>query len=174
MARYTRIAASGGWPLVPDPGTAVGPRRAQAAFGILRHRLALEGLAATRSDADLLPAIREFQARHGIDVDGNVGPATLAALNVGAGERAGQLRLALERYREMPRDWPQTRLVVNIPSATLVLYRDGKLALTSRVVVGDPNHPTPDPGFGDRLGACSIRPGPCLPPSCARKSSRAC
>jgi murein L,D-transpeptidase YcbB/YkuD len=34
-------------------------------------------------------------------------------------------------------------LAVNIPSATLVLFRDDKPVLTSRVVVGDPKHPTP-------------------------------
>jgi murein L,D-transpeptidase YcbB/YkuD len=43
----------------------------------------------------------------------------------------------------MLRDWPATRLMVNIPSATLTLYRDGNVALASRVVVGDPHHPTP-------------------------------
>jgi len=166
LARYARIAANGGWPMVPDPGTAVGPRRAQAAFAILRRRLALEGLASQDSTADLQPAIREFQTRHGIDVDGNIGPATLAALNVGAAERAGQLRLALERYREMPREWPQTRLVVNIPSATLVLYHDGKLALTSRVVVGDPNHPTPI--LGSAIGSVLFNPPWTVPASIVR------
>jgi murein L,D-transpeptidase YcbB/YkuD len=167
LARYSRIAASGGWAMVPDPDTAVGPRRAQAAFAILRRRLALEGLAAPDSSGDLLPAIREFQARHGIDVDSNVGPATLAALNVGAAERAGQLRLALERYREMQREWPPARLVVNIPSATLVLYRDDKPALTSRVVVGDPNHPTPI--LGSAIGSVLFNPPWTVPASIVRK-----
>ena len=169
LARYIRIAADGGWPLVPgladDSIASGGPRRAQAGYEILRHRLAMEGLA--REDGDLTAAIKLFQARHGIDIDGTAGRQTLQALNVGAAERADQLRLALERLRAMPRDWPATRLVVNIPSATLALYRDGKVALVSRVVVGDPNHPTPV--LGSAISSVLFNPPWTVPASIVRK-----
>src|SRR5690348_4723311 len=168
-ARYARIATNGGWPLVPglsdDSVASNGPRRAQAGYAILRHRLAMEGLAG--EDGDLTAAIKLFQARHGIDADGTVGRETLQALNVGAAQRAGQLRLALERLRAMPRDWPATRLVVNIPSATLALYRDGKVALVSRVVVGDPNHPTPV--LGSAISSVLFNPPWTVPSSIVRK-----
>jgi murein L,D-transpeptidase YcbB/YkuD len=94
-------------------------------------------------DAALRAAIRRFQVRHGLDADGRVGPATLAALNVSAPDRLMQIRLALERLRAMPHDWPPVRIVVNIPSASLILYREDRPVLNSRVVVGDPKHPTP-------------------------------
>jgi len=162
LARYERIAVNGGWPLVPAL-SGDGPRRGQVAFAILKQRLALEG----DNDADLLKAVQRFQARHGIDVDGTVGFGTLEALNVSATVRAVQLRLALERYREMPRNWPATRLVVNIPSATLVLYRENKVALTSRVVVGDPGHPTPI--LGSAIGSILFNPPWTVPASIVRK-----
>jgi len=162
LARYERIAANGGWPLVPAL-SGEGPRRSQAAIAIMRQRLALEG----DNDADLLKAVQRFQAGHGIDIDGTVGPATLEALNVSAAARAAQLRLALERYREMPRDWPATRLAVNIPSATLVLYRENKVVLTSRVVVGDPGHPTPI--LGSAIGSVLFNPPWTVPASIVRK-----
>ncbi len=166
LVRYARIAADGGWPLVPglDGATSDGPRRVQAAHAILRHRLAMEGLAIR--DADVTAAIKQFQARHGIDVDGALGRATLQALNVGADQRAVQLRLALERRRAMPRDWPATRLMVNIPSATLTLYREGNVALVSRVVVGDPKHPTPV--LGSAISSVLFNPPWTVPASIVR------
>jgi L,D-transpeptidase YcbB len=162
LSRYERIAVTGGWPLVPAL-SGEGPRRSQVAFAILRQRLAMEG----DSDADLLKAVQHFQTRHGIDIDGTVGPATLQALNVSAAARAAQLRLAMERYREMPRSWPATRLMVNIPSASLVLYREDKPALTSRVVVGDPDHPTPI--LGSAIGSVLFNPPWTVPASIVRK-----
>ncbi len=161
LARYDRLAGAGGFPLVPAIGPD-GPRRAEAALAVLRRRLSLEGYA----DADLANAVRQFQASRGIDADGAVGPQTLAALNVSAAARAAQLRLALERYREMPRDWPATRLVVNIPSASLVLYREGRSVLTSRVVVGDPAHPTPV--LGSAIASVLFNPPWTVPASIVR------
>ena len=148
LARYRQIASAGGWQSLPmiSPGN---PRYEGDFLLPLRHRLAIEGdlvgdqAAGKESEAALTAAVRRFQARHGLDVDGRVGRATLAALNVSAADRAAQLRIALERMRAMPHDWPAARVNVNIPFATLVLFRGDKPALTSRVVVGDPKHPTP-------------------------------
>lgn len=148
LARYRQLAAAGGWQSVQGDSPS-GPGQTRANLPALRQRLAIEGDLPTdqatgiKMDRALAVAIRHFQARHGLDADGRVGPATLAALNVSAIDRVGQLRLALERMRAMPHDWPAARVSVNIPSATLVLFRDDKPVLTSRVVVGDPGHPTP-------------------------------
>jgi murein L,D-transpeptidase YcbB/YkuD len=72
-----------------------------------------------------------------------VGAGTLAALNVSAADRVKQIKLTLERWREMPRSFPSTRIIVNAAAAELTLYRDDEPVLTSRVVVGDVDHPTP-------------------------------
>ena len=50
-------------------------------------------------------AVARFQARHGIPVDGIVGAATLAALNVPVQVRIRQIQLNLERYRWLPADF---------------------------------------------------------------------
>src|ERR1019366_5464068 len=148
LARYTQIAAAGGWPSIPV-NAASDPSQAKVILPALRQRLVIEGdlppgqATGGSMDPALVAAIRHFQSRHGLDLDGRLGPAMLAALNVSAIDRVEQLRLALERMRAMPHEWPAARVAVNIPSATLVLFRDDKPALTSRVVVGDPKHPTP-------------------------------
>src|SRR5579875_1943687 len=114
----------------------------------LRHRLAAEGFVPPSDspdyDAALAVAVGRFQAAHGLPPDGAVGEATLAALNVTPEARLRTIRLNLERRRAMPRDTPATRIVVNVPDATLALDEAGQPRLTMRVIVGDPDHPTPE------------------------------
>ncbi len=148
LARYKLLAAAGGWPQIVseqkiDPGQKGEPIKT------LRLRLAIEGdldPAQARGDTydpTAVAAMKHFQARHGLEPDGRVGAGTLAALNVSASDRVKEIELTLERWREMPRELPPTRIVVNAPAAELTFYRDGEPVLTSRVVVGDVEHPTP-------------------------------
>lgn len=147
LARYRALAEAGGWKTLDggkiEPGEN-GPR-----VRALRARLAAEGdLPAALAegddfDAPVKEAVKRFQARHGLDVDGRVGVATLAALDASAADRVARIRVALERWREMPRDWPATRIVVNAAAATLTFYRNDNPEIVSRVIVGAPIHPTP-------------------------------
>jgi len=147
-ARYNQIAASGGWKALPA-GTHLRLGDSGPQVESLGNRLAAEGdlpgdwEESQVFDARLAAAVSHFQQRHGLLVDGRVGPATLAALNVGAEDRASQLALNLERLRTMPRTWPATRIEVEQSSAMLTYYRDGKPALVSPVIVGRAIHPTP-------------------------------
>ncbi len=148
LEHYKVLAAAGGWqPIVTDDK--IEPGQKGDIVRALRARLAVEGdldPAQARGDTydpTAVAAMKHFQTRHGLEPDGRVGVATLAALNVSAADRVEQIKLTLERWREMPRSYPQTRIVVNAAAAELTLYRDGEAELTSRVVVGDVDHPTP-------------------------------
>jgi murein L,D-transpeptidase YcbB/YkuD len=75
-----------------------------------------------------------------------------AAERAAAGSRSGagptdprirQLAVNLERWRWLPRRLEPRHLVVNAADATLAVVEDGRVRLTSRVVVGDELHPTP-------------------------------
>ena len=75
---------------------------------------------------------------------------TLHSATDRAGARAGpadprvrQVAVNLERWRWLPRDLESRYLVVNAADATLAVVEDGRVRLTSRVVVGDELHPTP-------------------------------
>ena len=59
--------------------------------------------------------MRRFQGRHGLDADGALGKATLAALAVPVAQRTTQLELALERLRWLPHLDEHGFLAVNIP-----------------------------------------------------------
>jgi murein L,D-transpeptidase YcbB/YkuD len=94
-------------------------------------------------DATLADAVKRLQTDYGIAADGVVGPETLKVLNLGAGDRARALAVALERRRWLVRTPPATRIDVNTAAAELRYYRDGALVDRRKVVVGEPGHETP-------------------------------
>ena len=147
LRRYRSIAARSAWPVVP-PGAALRVGDDDARVAAIRARLAAEdervsASTPTRFDGRLDADVRRFQARHGLAVDGVVGEATVRALNVPASDRIRQIILNLERWRWLPRDLGPRHITVNAADATLRVAEDGRTVLTSRVVVGDPQHPTP-------------------------------
>jgi len=147
LRRYRAIAAGNRWPAVP-PGAPLKPGDDDVRVAPLRARLAGEdeavsGTGETRYDDRLEEGVRRFQARHGLVVDGIVGPATVGALNVPVADRIQQIALNLERWRWLPRDLGRHYVSVNTADGTLQVVADGRTMLGSRVVVGDLRHPTP-------------------------------
>jgi murein L,D-transpeptidase YcbB/YkuD len=94
-------------------------------------------------DRDIPEAIKRFQQRHGLAIDGRVGPATLAELNVPPSARAAQIAVNLEYWRLLPRSWPSRYVVVNTAAAHLDVISNDISSFTTPVIVGDPNHATP-------------------------------
>lgn len=149
LARYRAIAAMGGWTAVPgrEPLSlgSTGPR-----VGLLRRRLEIsgdvapgDGWGAEIFDSALDAGVRLAQARHGLTADGVAGPATLAALNVPVEARIRQLELNLERWRWAPRDEAERYLSVNSADYSLAVVDSGRSVLTSRIVAGRADWPTP-------------------------------
>lgn len=161
LGHYRSLAAAGGWAHLPDgPTLRVGDW--SAAVPPLRRRLLREGVepvadaGSEQFDADVEDAVRRFQARHGLQVDGAVGPRTRAALNVSAAQRVDQLIANLERRRWLG-DAPGRRQVrVNAAAFTLDAIEGDAVALHMRVVVGRPYRPTPE--FSDRIRYLVLNP----------------
>ncbi|MEJ2762414.1 L,D-transpeptidase family protein [Photobacterium sp. MCCC 1A19761] len=91
---------------------------------------------------DLANAMKRFQERHGLKVDGVIGPQTRYWLMMPVQERIRILALNAQRLRLWPADFP-SMLVVNIPAYDMSLWLDNKHVLDSKVIVGRPSRPTP-------------------------------
>ncbi len=103
-----------------------------------------EGGAPTTYSPELVAAVRQVQADHGIEADGIIQDDTIAAINHGAAERARTLAVNLERRRWLPREAPATRIDVNTADAMLTYFRDGAVADRRRTVTGQPGNETPE------------------------------
>jgi L,D-transpeptidase YcbB len=162
LAGYREILEQGGWPRVPGGRRLRGGDRG-ARVAVLRRRLRITG--DLRGPAGRKPvynravarAVARFQARHGIPVDGIVGAATLAALNVPVQVRIRQIQLNLERYRWLPAEFGGRYIYVNIPDYKLYAYDAGKRVLTMRVVVGE-EYEQATPVFADSMTFVVFRP----------------
>lgn len=160
LARYRAVAAAGGWPRVAE-GPTLHPGEAGDRVAALRARLAATGDLETGPpgdsfDAATETAVRRFQRRHGLEEDGAVGPATLAALNVPAADRVRQIVLNMERWRWLPQDLGAFHVLVNIADFSLDLVDAGVTVLSMRVAVGRPYRRTPV--FSDRMTHLVLSP----------------
>lgn len=101
---------------------------------------------ADRYTPPMVEAVRQMQADYGIDPDGVVGAGVLKILNLSDADRARAIAVAMERLRWTVREAPATRIDVNIATARLNYWRDGKMVDSRRVVVGKPENATPQLG----------------------------
>jgi len=86
---------------------------------------------------EVVDGVKRFQARHGLDAAGKLGPQTITELNQPMSKRVEQLQLMLERWRWVPHEFPEPPIVVNIPEFVLrAVDQPGKPALVMPVVVG--------------------------------------
>jgi len=140
-------------PQQPLPGVA----KAVAVGGLypalqpLLLRLQFEGLASTTAPTqvysdDLAAAVKVYQERHGLTDDGKLTQATIDSLNVPMDVRVQELSDSLERWRWLPDNFIQPRLLVNLPEFIVRAYEpDHSLAFKMKVVDGEAqgNHDTP-------------------------------
>ncbi len=171
LARYRDMAAKGHWLTVPDgPKMQKGDRDERVVA--LRKRLMASGDLDQPPDSNtdlfddtLGVALRRFQHRHGLDVDGIVGPATLSALNVPAEERIRQIEINMERWRWLPQNLGQRHVLVNIANFELDVIENGVPVMTMRVVVGRDYRRTPV--FSDKMTYLVLSPYWHVPPKLA-------
>lgn len=172
LAYYRKIAAAGGWPMVPG-GTKLQKGDQNPRVIQLRQRLIGAGdldSALTDSsmnfDEHVEYALRKFQQRHGLEVDGVLGPTTLANLNVPVEERISTVELNLERWRWLPQNLERHHILVNIANFELDVFDSNRIVLSMRVMVGKDYRRTPV--FSDRMTYMVFCPYWHVPPNMAR------
>jgi murein L,D-transpeptidase YcbB/YkuD len=117
---------------------------------LLRQRLLADGSLAmnmaeedTNFDQSLSYAVQRFQVRHGLKMDGVVGPQTRAALNVSVQDRIKQIKINMERWRWLPRKLGNRYIVVNSAAYNLAVIEDDQILFTMWVVIGKEQRQTP-------------------------------
>lgn len=174
LAEYRKLAEAGGWASVAAGGT-LKPGASDARVPAIAERLAVTGEIAdagpfatvTVYDKALVTGVRKFQTRHGLGIDGVIGPATLRAMNVPVEDRIEQLRLNLERARWVLGDLAEDFIIVNIAGFKAYVIRGSDIVWQTDVQVGKTFHQTPV--FRDEMKYVVFNPTWTVPYSIATK-----
>ena len=172
IQRYEAIVAGGGWPAVPQSDRLrLGKRHANVIP--LRQRLSVAGDLENNAGVTEIfnsyveAAVRRFQARHGIGVDGVVREQTVKALNIPAPVRLAQLRTNLVRLRSLSGNLSERFVTCNIPAAQIEAIENGIAVSRHVTVVGKPDRPSPD--IQSRIVEVNFNPYWTVPVSIVRR-----
>lgn len=172
MAHYLDIKNRGGWPKYTAKSTIKSGETHQVVPSLVKILTATGDYSGHATNSShyhgaVVDAVKHFQKRHGLTPDGTIGPATREALNVPVEERINQIRLTMERVREMPHDLGSKYIVVNIPAFELSAYENGHQQLAMPVIVGRQERKTPI--FSNQITQAEFNPVWHVPSSIARK-----
>jgi L,D-transpeptidase YcbB len=150
IPQYEAIVARGGWPQIAGSDRLrLGVRHPSVAA--LRERLlaagdieASAGVGGNVYDSYVEAAVRRFQARHGLTVDGVVREQTLRALNYPAEVRLNQLKVNLGRLRTITASLGNRFVMCNLPAAQIEAIENGVAVSRHTAVVGKPDRPSPE------------------------------
>lgn len=167
---YRMLAERGGWPMI-GKGPTLKPGMTDPRIGEMRANLKARGYSGIDApdpefyDDGLVLVIEHFQRRHGLDVDGVAGPATITALNVTADDRVEQIIVNMERWRWLPDALGSRHVFVNQAGFEMFLVDAGNAVARHRVIVGKPFHQTPM--FSDKIAYAEFNPTWTVTPSIA-------
>jgi murein L,D-transpeptidase YcbB/YkuD len=143
------VAANGNWdePTRETFGLKLGVKR--KAVAALKRRLMINGdmpldkKINDEFDSKLDAAVRLFQARHGLVINGAIDEATFYALAVPADYRLNQLRLNAQRIQYWAQALSDRYVCVNIPAATVEAVEGSQVIQRHNSVVGKVDRATP-------------------------------
>ena len=164
LVRYQQRWA--GLPQIAIPG---GPSLKPGATGervaMLRARL---GLAPGNSYDDALAAqVKEFQSVHGLKADGIAGAGTIDALNRGSRYYEQLVMINMERAKRLPAPQEQRKYaVVDAGGARLLMYENGRVVDSMKVIVGA--KATATPMMAAYIRYASVNPYWNVPPELVR------
>jgi murein L,D-transpeptidase YcbB/YkuD len=175
LADYRAMVAAGvDWPIVPDGPTLRPGMTDNTVVPILRARLAASGeftgdvhQKSRKLDPGLVEAVKKFQETHGLTQDGVVGPRVRGALNVGPATRVEQIVVNMERWRWLPVDLGERRVMVNIAAARMRLVDHDATVYEAPVIVGETDKMTPT--FSSTITHVIFNPSWTVPDKIARK-----
>lgn len=113
-------------------------------------------------DPALVAAVKAFQGVKGEKTDGVIGPNTLRLINRGVADEVNQIRMNMQRLRDLRRDRrADKRVEVSIAEYRLLAYDGGGVVLDMPVVVGKPKRQTLS--FSTEIRGVRFNPGWTVP-----------
>lgn len=171
LAEYKSIEDQGGWPEIKwEEKEKLKKGDTSSKVILLKKRLYIsKDLKELNSDSifdsKLEEAVKKFQRRHGLEVDGVVAFKTSKVLNVPIRERIEQVIVNMERWRWVPKKISDNYVFVNIPEFKLHVYENGKEIWDMNVIVG--KQATRTPIFNDEIEFIVMSPTWNVPKSIA-------
>jgi len=170
---YTAIAVQGGWPVIAD-GPVLRKNIRHPQVQVIRKRLRItKDLVlgplddADRVDTAFMDAVMNFQARHGLAIDGIVGVQTRAAMNVPVEQRVRRIKVNIDRWRWLPHKLGERYLLINLTGFELYAEEQGKAVLSMPIIIGKRYRATPS--FSSYISHLEINPYWTIPKSIALK-----
>lgn len=168
LVTYENIKVEGGWQEVPNGETLKkGVENDRISF-VKNRLLVTKDLNkndignSTQFDDKLFDAVLAFQKRHNLETDGNIGKATIAAMNISVDDRIDQIKVNMERWRWLPQEFSNYYLKVNIANFSVDIYKNGVNERHHKVVVGKNYRRTPV--FSSKLSYLVLNPTWTVPP----------
>ena len=161
LAAYRRIEANGGWTKIPG-GDTLKPGMADPRLNAIRKRMTEAGtLRAGASsggvyDNALVAAVKEFQDRNGLTIDGVIGPGTLKSMNISVTERIATMEVNMERNRWMQNNFGPYHIFANLADQVIKMVRNDDTIHAEVIQVGLPYYRTPV--FTDEMEYIEINP----------------
>ena len=162
LHHFRELAQQGGWQkFTQGPVLKRGVQHQQVVQ--LRRRMKVTGdlIVDPFPDMDMFDrwleeAIKLYQARHGLEVDGKVGPQTRRSLNITVSEKIRQIRINMERWRWVPRKLGNRYVMVNMTGFELYIMENGSEVLSMPVIIGKSYRSTPT--FSGRISYMEYNP----------------
>ncbi|MDP4261541.1 MAG: L,D-transpeptidase family protein [Bacteroidota bacterium] len=88
-------------------------------------------------------AIKRFQKKENITVDGKAGTGTIRMLNLSDREKFIRIAITMDRYKMLPENMPDRYVWVNLPGYYMQLIEGDSVKLTSKIICGKPATRTP-------------------------------
>jgi murein L,D-transpeptidase YcbB/YkuD len=118
-------------------------------------------------DEYLMEAVKQFQRDQYLEVDGAIGPATRATLNISARARVDQIRVNLDRARWLLHNIPPEMVLVDVAGFKVTYFKANQPIWRSRVQVGMSYRTSPI--FKSEVNYITLNPTWTIPPTILRK-----
>ncbi len=113
----------------------------------LQKRLFEEGLMASDSipadSAQMAAAVKLYQKKQGITVDGRAGEGTVRMLNTDDREKFARIAISLDKYKQLPEKMPSRYIWVNASANYMEVIDSNAVKISSKIITGKPKTRTP-------------------------------